>query len=77
LKANSERLRRYFEATPQVATALSPKLGYDRTAELVKESLAQGVSVIELVRSRGLLSDAELERLLDVRVLTGADIQLG
>jgi aspartate ammonia-lyase len=71
LKPNEERLRRYYESTPQVATALSPKLGYAQTAELVKEAVSRGESVIDLVRSRQLIPEEELARLLDVRKLTG------
>jgi aspartate ammonia-lyase len=71
LEANAERLRFFFESTPQVATALSPRLGYEATAKLVQESLREGKSVIELVRSRGLVPEAELKRLLDVKTLTG------
>jgi aspartate ammonia-lyase len=71
LQPNEERLRRYYESTPQVATALSPKLGYAQTAELVKEAVAQGSSVIDLVRSRNLVPEEELAKLLDVRRLTG------
>jgi aspartate ammonia-lyase len=71
LQPNEARLRHYFESTPQVATALSPLLGYEATAKLVQESLGSGKSVIELVRSRGLIPEAELTRLLDVKMLTG------
>jgi aspartate ammonia-lyase len=71
LVANESRLRHYFESTPQVATALSPKLGYDLTAQLVKESLQSGESVIELVRKRKLLDESELSSLLDIKTLTG------
>jgi aspartate ammonia-lyase len=71
LEPNEERLRRYFESTPQIATALSPKLGYEKTAQLVKESLAEGISVIDLIRNRKLVPDEELKSLLDIRALTG------
>jgi aspartate ammonia-lyase len=71
IEPNVPRLRRYFESTPQVATALSPRLGYEATAKLVQESLATGKSVIELVRERGLIPEGELESLLDLRALTG------
>jgi aspartate ammonia-lyase len=71
IEINEPRLRQYFESTPQVATALSPRLGYEATAKLVQESLARGVSVIELVRERKLVPEAELQKLLDVRALTG------
>jgi aspartate ammonia-lyase len=72
MKPNEDRLRKYYESTPQVATALSPRLGYVKTAELVKEALAQGTSVLELVRSRGLMPEEELRVLTDPRRLTGS-----
>ena len=71
LQANEPRLKKYFESTPQIATALSPKLGYENTAKLVQEALATGKSVVELVRERGLVSDEELGKLLDLKALTG------
>ncbi len=71
LEANEPKLRHYFESTPQVATALSPKLGYEKTAKLVSESLKSGVSVIQLVRDKKLIPENELMVLLDTRALTG------
>lgn len=71
LEPNLPRLQKYFESTPQIATALSPKLGYERTAQLVKESLEKGMSVVELVREQKLIPEAELKLLLDTRTLTG------
>ena len=64
MEANEPRLKKYFESTPQVATALTPKLGYAKTAELVKEALATGETVVELVKKKKLMSDEELEKLL-------------
>jgi aspartate ammonia-lyase len=71
LEPNEAKLRRYFENTPQIATVLSPKLGYEKTADLVKESLERGISVIELVREQKLIPEEELKLLLDIRALTG------
>jgi aspartate ammonia-lyase len=71
MKPNEEKLRKYYESTPQVATALSPRLGYAQTAELVKEALSQGTSVLELIRSRGLVPEDELRALTDPHKLTG------
>ena len=42
IEADVERCRAYAEATPQAATALNPVLGYERVAELVKESAKIG-----------------------------------
>lgn len=72
LEPNRARLQHYFESTPQVATALSPRLGYEQTAKLVQESLALGTSVVELVRKRKLIPEAELAKLLELKSLTGA-----
>jgi aspartate ammonia-lyase len=71
LEASEARLRRNFESTSQIATALTPKLGYELTAKLVQEALALDQSVLELVRSRKLIDEAELARLVDLRTLTG------
>jgi aspartate ammonia-lyase len=72
LEPNRARLQKYFESTPQIATALSPKLGYERTAKLVHDALAEGKSVVELVREQGLIPEDELAKLLDPRRVMGA-----
>jgi aspartate ammonia-lyase len=64
IEANTRKTQHYFESTPQVATALSPKLGYERTAKLVQEALREHRSVLSLVREKQLLSEGEIEELL-------------
>ncbi|MEO6121833.1 MAG: lyase family protein, partial [Acidimicrobiales bacterium] len=70
IEADVDRCRAYAEATPSVATALAPALGYDRAAELVKESVRSGRSIRELVLERGWLSPDELDRALDLLAMT-------
>ncbi len=53
------------------ATALSPYLGYEVMAELVKEALATGRPLRDVVLGRGLVDARTLDRLLDVRATTG------
>ncbi|MEK6705353.1 MAG: aspartate ammonia-lyase [Bdellovibrionota bacterium] len=65
MKPNEARLKHYFESTPQIATALSPKLGYEVTASLVGEALLSGRSILQLVRERELISEKEIESLLN------------
>jgi aspartate ammonia-lyase len=72
LEPNRERLRRYFEATPQIATALSPVLGYEKAAKLVKIALERSVSVTDLVREQKLITEEQLQELLNVKTLTGS-----
>jgi aspartate ammonia-lyase len=58
-------MRRYAEATPQVAASLNPLLGYERVAELVKESAATGRGIRDLVLEHGLLPEADVDAALD------------
>lgn len=71
LQANESRLRHYFETTPQIATALSPLLGYEQTALLVQESLQQNKTILEIVREKKLLEDTVLDQLTDPLRLMG------
>ncbi|MGK5090270.1 lyase family protein, partial [Bdellovibrionota bacterium FG-2] len=67
IAANKERLQSYFELTPQIATALTPVLGYAKVAELVQLSLQRRCSVVDLVRELKLISERALKRLLGPR----------
>ncbi len=70
LEADVERCRAYAEATPQAATALNPILGYERVAELVKESAKTGKSIRTLVVEQGLVPESEIDAVLDLLKLT-------
>jgi fumarate hydratase class II len=70
LEADPERARHYAERTVSLATALAPRLGYARAAEIVKESVRSGRSIVELAVTLGGLSPAEARRILDARKLT-------
>jgi len=70
LEADVERLRTYAEATPQAATALNPVLGYERVAELVKESAKTGKSIRTLVVEQGLVPESEVDQVFDLLKLT-------
>jgi aspartate ammonia-lyase len=70
IEANAERCQYYAESTIALATALNPKIGYAKAAELVKESVATGASIVELARKKKLLSEAELKEILDPLKMT-------
>lgn len=65
IRANRDRCAWYAHATPSLAAALNPYLGYRRTTKLVQESLATGRPVLELALEQKLLPAAQLRRLLD------------
>ncbi len=70
IRANPERCRELLERNPSVATVLNPRIGYDQAVEVAKEAAREGVSVREVVLRRGLVPPEEVDRALDVRVMT-------
>jgi len=70
IEADVERCRTNAESSPAIATSLNPYLGYERTAQLIKESQRTGTSIRELVAATGELSEEELDRALDALALT-------
>ena len=79
ITANKDVIARQFDESTAVATALSPYIGYDRVAKLVKMSLEEDRNFKELIRGRGWLTKDELDNLLAPERLTsprGIDEQL-
>jgi fumarate hydratase class II/aspartate ammonia-lyase len=70
LEADEARCREFAERTVSLATALAPRLGYARAAEIVKASVATGRSIVELAVELGGLKPAQARRLLDPAKLT-------
>jgi fumarate hydratase class II len=63
--ANRERCAELVELSMAMVTSLAPKIGYDRAAEIAKESARTGKTVRQICREKKVLSDAELQRVLD------------
>jgi aspartate ammonia-lyase len=63
LTANKEKLRSNIENSPVIVTLLTPKIGYQKSAELFKESLKTGKTIRELVTSKKLMSNKEIDAL--------------
>jgi aspartate ammonia-lyase len=72
ITANRARCEFYAQSTVSLATALNPYIGYAKAAEMVKESIASGRSVIEVAREKGLLSEAQIAEILDPGTMTGS-----
>src|SRR5881398_309919 len=63
--ANEERCRELVELSMAMVTSLAPKIGYDRAAEIAKESAKTGRTVREIAREKKVLPEKELESALD------------
>ncbi len=75
LRANVEQCRYYVEHSMALATALNPYIGYDRAAALVKESLATGKTLRELVLEKQYLTQEQVDVILDPKHLTSPNLK--
>jgi aspartate ammonia-lyase len=64
IRADAARCHELLDRSTAVATALSPYLGYARTAEIAKEAVQSGRPIREIVLERALLDPATLDRIL-------------
>jgi aspartate ammonia-lyase len=68
--ANKEKCRQYAEMSMSLVTVLNPIIGYAKAAEIVKDSLASGKTIIETIKAKKVMSDEKLKEVLDLRKLT-------
>ena len=74
IQADEERCRTYALSSPSIATSLTPYIGYEETAKVIKASMAEGKDLRTVVLERGLLSEEEVDRALDVEAMTRGGI---
>lgn len=71
ITANNDICRRYVEHSIGVVTALNPLLGYETATQLAAEALKTGKGIVQLVREKKLLSEEQINTVLDPKVMTG------
>jgi aspartate ammonia-lyase len=70
IEANEAMCAYWVERSAALATALAPKIGYARAAEMAKESVKSGELIRALATREQVLPQAELDRALDLRRMT-------
>lgn len=65
ITANPERCRELVDGSVGVITAICPKLGYKASADIAKTAIATGESVREVLKSKQIMSEEEIDKLLD------------
>ncbi len=71
ITANEDVLRHYVEFSIGTVTALNPVIGYDRATELAAEAARTGRGIMELVREKRVLTEAQIASVLDPLTMTG------
>ena len=64
LSANKQKLQNNIEKSPVIVTLLAPKIGYQKSADLFKESMKTGKTIRELVISKKLMTKKQVDSLL-------------
>ena len=70
IQVNRERCEGLVEQSLAMCTSLAPLIGYDKAAEVAKESFKTGKTVRQIALERKLLSEAELTKAMDARRMT-------
>ncbi|HWG54538.1 MAG TPA: aspartate ammonia-lyase [Gemmatimonadaceae bacterium] len=70
IEANREQCAYWLERSAALATALAPRIGYARAAELSKQSVKENTLIRELVHREHVLPDNEIDAILDLRKMT-------
>jgi aspartate ammonia-lyase len=70
ITANEERCRFYVEHSNGLATALNAHIGYSAAAKVAQENSRTGKPIRQIVLEMGILSEEELDRILDPVAMT-------
>ena len=72
--ADEERCRTYALSSPSIGTSLNPYIGYEAAAKVIKTALAENKDLRTVVLEQGLLTEAEVDKALDVVAMTRGGI---
>jgi fumarate hydratase class II len=64
IRANEPRIRELMEKSLMLVTALAPKIGYDKAAEIAKAAHKNGTTLREEALRLGYVSEKEFDRLV-------------
>jgi len=70
LEADRERCEEMIEKSLALATALTPRIGYDEAARIAKKAYERGKTIRQVVEGEGLFSKKDLNHLLDPQSMT-------
>jgi len=70
IEADRERCESMVEQSLAMCTSLAPIIGYDKAADVAKESFKTGKTVRQVALDRKLMNEGELNRALDPRRMT-------
>jgi aspartate ammonia-lyase len=73
ITVSEKMLEHYMETTVGIVTALNPIVGYEKATELGGKAYKSGKGILEVIREKKILTEAQIQQLLDPVKLTGLD----
>ena len=73
ISVNADKCKQDVEKSTGIVTALVPVIGYQKSAQIAKESLATGVSIKDIILREKILSPDQLDKVLNPFNMTSAN----
>ena len=70
IKADKKRIKYLLDNSLMLVTALAPKIGYDKAAQIAKEAHKRGTTLKEEVIRLGVLGEKEYDKIMDPMLMT-------
>ena len=67
IKANKNKIKKDLDNSLMLVTALAPKIGYDKAAEIAKKALKNNTTLKNEVLKSGLMNENEYHKIVDPR----------
>ena len=74
---NRQKIAAYLESSLMLATALSPVIGYDKTAQITHHALENNLTLKQAALALALVSEADFDRIVDPAKMTSPSIASG
>jgi aspartate ammonia-lyase len=71
ITANPDVCRHYVDYSIGTVTALNPVIGYERSTDLAEEAMRTGRGILELIREKEILTEAQIKEVLDPARMAG------
>jgi aspartate ammonia-lyase len=76
IRVNEKRIQHYINTSFSIATLLTPTIGYERVAQLVKEAKETGRGIIDLIRKKKWIEESLLQTLLSPQVMASPGLPI-
>ena len=70
IKANKKRIKEHLDNSLMLVTALAPKIGYDKAADIAKTAHKNGTTLKHEVIKSGLIKEKEYDRIMSPLKMT-------